>query len=159
MNSITEMDTEMVKRIVRDIADDFSPEESVLVDPLVDDYFADRTTSLSSSGEEGEMPLALAGSSDLILAIVVPLAVEVIKKVIDGFANASPKQPKADAAMAHARRKVPSGTLSVQVNIDGTIIDVNIKLAKHSISPKTATKIIQKLTELAYKELRKKHVI
>jgi hypothetical protein len=149
------IDQDLIKRISTRAAMDIAPDETQLVDSLVDSYFSANRIDYSAKVEDSlEMPLAFTGQSDPLLTLIIPLAVATVTKLITTLTDDGYKGLKDAINKRKKQKKTGSQTeMSMDIRIGEIEQNLVLQIPKKFISPKKAREIVHKIMQMALEEL------
>lgn len=146
---------EIIKRISKIILNDIAPEELILTDTFVDDYFVSNTgKDITKTGiMKNDIPLGF-GNIDLVVVVLIPVILTALNKVTESITNSTVNSIKEVIAKKSKKKnvKTKSGTLA-EMQIDELEKQLTIKLSSSRLTRKKAEKISGMILALIAAEL------
>lgn len=141
---------EKIKRICNGILTEIAPEEMILVDQVFDICVENPSEAMSDRefSNHTDKPLGFGGNDDLYTAIIVPIIISVLSKMITSFSDENLKQ----AVNTIKNGKGKKG-LEVETKIDEIKKEITIRLSGKSLTRKKAVTITNRILRLIAEEL------
>jgi len=151
VNDISNM--EIIKRICNGIIADIAPEESIIVNQVVDVIIANKTESEKNSDNFDhyvDTPLGFGGNEELYTAILVPIIINTLSKIIMAFSEGNLKQ-----ALDIIQGSKDKQGLKIEITINEFKQEIMVQASRKKLTQKKAKIIADKLLRLIVQELSK----
>lgn len=141
---------EKIKRVCSGVLTEIAPEELILMDQVIDISVANPSESTSNQMfiNHVDTPLGFGGNDELYTAIIVPIIIGVLSKMISSFS---------DENLKRAVNTIKSGKsnkgLEVETKIDEMTKEITVRLSSKSLTRKKAKVITNKILRLIADEL------
>jgi len=144
---------EKIKKVCDGVLTDIAPEELILTDQVIEAFVTslpESTNELDSANEYVDTPLGFSGEVELYTAIIVPIIIGVLSKIIASFSDENLKQ----AVNIIQGGKDKKG-LEVEAKVDELKKEITIRLSNHRLTRKKATTITNRILHVIAEELSK----
>ncbi|PJB30495.1 hypothetical protein CO110_00235 [Candidatus Desantisbacteria bacterium CG_4_9_14_3_um_filter_40_11] len=142
---------EIVRQVCNGVLTEIAPEELILADQIID-FFVDKPfdspDELDSINHYIDTPLGFGGNGELYAAIIVPIIIGALSKIITSFSDEKLKQA-VDVIYSGKSRK----GLEVETKVDEIKREITIRLSSKSLTRKKATIITNRILRLIAEEL------
>lgn len=145
---------EIIRQVCNGVLSEIAPEELILTDQMIDVYLDKPIVTLDklSYGNQYvvDTPLGFGGDGELYAAIIVPIIIGVLSKIITSFSDDKLKQ-----AVNVMRGSKIGKAVEVEAKVDDIRREVTIRLSGKSLTRRKATIITNRILRLIAEELSK----
>lgn len=152
INLSDESNIERIKRICNGVLFEVAPEELILVDQVVDVFVAKPIEQLkepeTDNGDFSDMPLGFDGGGELYAAILVPIIISVLSKMLTTFSDENLKQ-----AIDIIQGKKNKQELKVEITVNEIRQEITVLVSKRDLTKKKSKIIADKILRSIAREL------
>lgn len=144
---------EMIKRICNGIIADIAPEELIIVNQVVDNIIANLIEAEKNSdnfNHNADTPLGFGGNEELYTAILVPIIINTLSKIITAISEGNLKQ-----ALNTIQGSKDKQGLKIEITINEFKQEIIVQASRKKLTQRKAKIIADKLLRLIAQELSK----
>ena len=143
-----------IKRICNGVLSEIAPEELILSDQVVDVYLTNPFESAENSdvdvNDYTDTPLGFGSSGELYAAILVPIIISALSKIITAFSEENLKQ-----AISFIQGGKEKKDLKVELTVNEIKQEIIIKVSSKKLTRKKSKIIADKILRSIARELSK----
>jgi hypothetical protein len=147
---------EDIQKITKALINEFAPDETPFVDPLIEKYLSNVDTNNPWKTVQGseEKPLAFSGDVELLAALLIPIVTSTLSKLIEFYTVEKMRVARQEVEKSKTRKALFSFTVETEVDkITKEVRDI-IKIS--GLSAKKRKALIKRIMELITKEAIKR---
>lgn len=146
-----------IQEITTSLIAEFEPEEVDLVSPLVEKYLTliEFGETPGASNTTPDFPLGFAGNIDLLTAVVIPVVVSTLGKLMEFLTVEKFRQTRTGNS-DRAKEQKSTLNFSFDSKVDKLKDEIEIKIRFPGMSKKKAKELSAKILKLTLREIKKR---